>query len=282
MSGSRDSLVGVGNGTIDIHVQVTINTNSPSSTLTNGGTLPAVPLSPPIPYGFVPGSTLLSPPGTLADLKKHRSLIRTTSNPLSNGTLQQYPNSISCSSTSSSFSQDKYQNLNNVPSSNSSSSSSITQNNQFHNMLLHRAVPFPGHISGFNNSVASYEYEHACCNWDMSEFDSASFAYSGGALISNAQSQCGTFSSKAQDISNYDYLYDDSGGCGFINSHTNQPINKLYITNLTGVLNELPPKTSTNSYGVQPTSQNESLKRYVEPTEIGDYNDEGKKCCCIV
>ncbi|XP_035706022.1 protein phosphatase 1 regulatory subunit 16A isoform X2 [Folsomia candida] len=101
LSGSRDSLVGVGNGTIDIHVQVTINTASPSSTLTHGGGatnnggIPSLPS----PYtscgsgsgGILPGSTLLSPPGTLADLKKHRSLSRTTSNPRTNGGLNDLP-----------------------------------------------------------------------------------------------------------------------------------------------------------------------------------------------
>ncbi|ODM97851.1 Protein phosphatase 1 regulatory inhibitor subunit 16B [Orchesella cincta] len=86
LSGSRDNLVGLsssaGNSTIDIHVSVTINTNSPVSTLTNGesghgNSHNNMPIS--------PGSTIFTPPGTLSDLKKQRSLIRTSSNPLTNG-----------------------------------------------------------------------------------------------------------------------------------------------------------------------------------------------------
>ncbi|CAL8069547.1 unnamed protein product [Orchesella dallaii] len=98
LSGSRDNLVGLsssaGNSTIDIHVSVTINTNSPVSTLTNGGGHghtgnSHIPIS--------PGSTIFTPPGTLSDLKKQRSLIRTSSNPLTNGTLTNF---IPTSSTS--------------------------------------------------------------------------------------------------------------------------------------------------------------------------------------
>jgi hypothetical protein len=225
------------------------------------------PLS--MPYltsGIMPGSTLCSsPPGTLSDLKKHRSLNRTTSNPHqhnNNGSLEVYPCSTSSSSTSSS-------------SSSGDRDRDVVVATSIHDPTFHNAYTSPPFIP-------SYEY----CNWNysQSEFDSASFAYSGGsALICNNNIKPQQQAFCKDDFSNYDYLYDDAGG--FINMHsinTNKMNNKMYINNLTGVSNELPCKKAPSSYGAPP-SPTMSLSRYVgEPTEIRDYDDDGRKKCCVI
>lgn len=121
LSGSRDNLVGLsssaGNSTIDIHVSVTINTNSPVSTLTNGGGLgtPATggihghsnggPHSLPLVTG---NGGIFTPPGTLSDLKKQRSLIRTSSNPLTNGTLTNLIALPASTSSTTNYNNDSY------------------------------------------------------------------------------------------------------------------------------------------------------------------------------
>ena len=102
MYGSSDSISGLGGGgnsTIDIHVSVTINTtNSPTSTLNggsggsilNGGTTTAmIASSSPASLPMILNNSYTAP-GTLADLKKQRSLQYLSRNhPLSfNGTIR--------------------------------------------------------------------------------------------------------------------------------------------------------------------------------------------------
>jgi hypothetical protein len=277
----------VGNSTIDIHVSVTINTNSPSSTLTTGGTIggggihsTSGQIMPHVSSGITPGSTLLTPPGTLADLKKHRSLIRTSSNPM-NGS--NYTNNH-CSSPDSSLVS--YPSIRNFSNYNGFSSTPTSQRSLYHNQSQFGNGNYHFHHHQYPASAqlayASYEHATAVPNWhnggslrcsnalnySQSEFDSSAFTCV-GFINSSGNTLC---NSNDVSLSPYTSSQDDT-----MYTMTNTMNNQVYINNLTGgVLNDLPSKFES------PPSPTVSLRRYTGDEIVGDYGDGGKKCCTIV